>query len=167
MEQIKQEIKPDICVIGAGAGGLAAASAAAAFGVNVVLVEKGRMGGETLNNGSLPSKALIAAAERVNAIRTAARFGARSGTKPVQFGVDFAAVRDHVRDVIAAVKPQDSRERLNGLGVRVIEGEARFTDRHTIAVNGYAIAAALRHRDRLFAGGAGHPRTCGDALSHQ
>ncbi len=137
----KQEIKPDICVIGAGAGGLAAASAAAAFGVNVVLVEKGRMGGETLYSGSLPSKALIAAAERANAIRTSASFGARFGTKQVRFGVDFAAVRAHVHDVIEAVKPQDSRERLNGLGVRVIEGEAHFTERDTVAVDGYAIKA--------------------------
>ncbi len=141
MEQIKQEIKPDICVIGAGAGGLAAASAAAAFGVNVVLIEKNRMGGATLNTGSLPSKALIATAERANAIRTAARFGARFGTKPVYFGVDFAAVREHVRGVIDAVRPLDSRERLNGLGVRVIEGEARFTGRDAVAVNGYAIKA--------------------------
>jgi pyruvate/2-oxoglutarate dehydrogenase complex dihydrolipoamide dehydrogenase (E3) component len=137
----KQEIKPDICVIGAGAGGLAAASAAAAFGVNVMLVEKGRMGGETLYSGSLPSKVLIAAGERANAIRTSASFSARFGTKQVRFGVDFAAVRAHVHDVIEAVKPQDSRERLNGLGVRVIEGEARFTERDTVAVNGYAIKA--------------------------
>ncbi len=141
MEQTKQEIKPDICVIGAGAGGLAAASAAAAFGVNVVLVEKDRMGGETLNNGSVPSKALIAAADRANAIRTSEHLGARFGAKAVHFGVDFAAVRAHVQEVIEAVKPQDSRERLNGLGVRVLEGEARFTDRDTVTVNGYAIKA--------------------------
>jgi len=134
---IKQEIKPDICVIGAGAGGLAAASAAAAFGVNVVLIEKGLMGGETLNSGSLPSKALLAAAEHINAVRDGGRFGVKS----VRFGVDFAAVRAYVRDVIDAVKPQDSRERFNGLGVRVIEGEARFTDRATVAVNGYAVKA--------------------------
>ena len=58
----RQQIRPDIGVIGAGAGGLAAASAAAAFGVNVVLVERAKMGGENLNSGALPSKALIAAA---------------------------------------------------------------------------------------------------------
>src|SRR5271168_1845573 len=132
-----EEIKPDICVIGAGAGGLAAAAAAAAFGVSVVLIEKGRMGAESLNFGALPSKALIAAAEHAHAVREAARFGVKSA----RFGIDFAAVRAHVRDVIAAVAPQDSRERFNGLGVRVIEGQARFTDRGTVAVNGYAVKA--------------------------
>lgn len=133
----RQQIKPDICVIGAGAGGLAAAAAAAAFGVNVVLIEKAKMGGESLNSGALPSKALLAAAERANAFRHGARFGIRSG----RFGVDFAAVRAHVRGVIAAVAPQDSRERFHGLGVRVFEGEGRFTDAATVAVNGYDVKA--------------------------
>ena len=133
----RQQIKPDICVIGAGAGGLAAASAAAAFGVNVVLIEKAKMGGEALNSGALPSKALLAAAARANACRDAARFGIKSP----RFGVDFAAVRAHVRDVVAAVEPQDSRERFNGLGVRVFAGEGRFTDAETVAVNGYDVKA--------------------------
>ncbi len=133
----RQEIKPDICVIGAGAGGLAAASAAAAFGVNVVLIERAKMGGEALNSGALPSKALLAAAAGANTFRNAWRFGIKSP----RFGVDFAAVRAHVRDVIAAVEPQDSRERFNGLGVRVLEGEGRFTDPQTVAVNGYDVKA--------------------------
>jgi pyruvate/2-oxoglutarate dehydrogenase complex dihydrolipoamide dehydrogenase (E3) component len=121
-----QEIKPDICVIGAGAGGLAAAAAAAAFGVNVVLIANGEMGGESSSSGVLSANALIAAAERGQAVR---------------FGADFAAIRAHVRDVVAAVAPQQSRERFNGLGVRVIEGVGRFTDRETVAVNGFAIKA--------------------------
>jgi pyruvate/2-oxoglutarate dehydrogenase complex dihydrolipoamide dehydrogenase (E3) component len=133
----RQQITPDICVIGAGAGGLAAASAAAAFGVNVVLIEKAKMGGEALNSGALPSKALLAAAARANACRDAARFGIKSP----RFGVDFAAVRAHLRDVVAAVEPQDSRERFNGLGVRVFAGEGRFTDAETVAVNGYDVKA--------------------------
>jgi pyruvate/2-oxoglutarate dehydrogenase complex dihydrolipoamide dehydrogenase (E3) component len=133
----RQQVKPDICVIGAGAGGLAAASAAAAFGVNVVLIERAKMGGEALNCGALPSKALLAVAARANAFRNAARFGIKSP----RFGVDFAAVRAHVRDVVAAVEPQDSRERFNGLGVRVLEGEGHFTDAETIAVNGYDVKA--------------------------
>ncbi len=124
-------------MIGAGAGGLAAASAAAAFGVNVVLIEKARMGGESLNNGALPSKALIAAAGQANALRNGARFGIASP----RLRVDFAAVRARVRDVIAAVEPADSRERLNGLGVRVIAGEGRFADRDTVAVDGFDIKA--------------------------
>src|ERR1700680_3445179 len=88
-QEIRQEIKPDICVIGAGAGGLTAAAAAAAFGSNVVLIDKDRMGGESLHRGALPAQALIAAAERAHAVRSAARFG----VKIVRFGVDFAAVR--------------------------------------------------------------------------
>jgi pyruvate/2-oxoglutarate dehydrogenase complex dihydrolipoamide dehydrogenase (E3) component len=103
----------------------------------VVLIEKGRMGGDSLNSGALPSKALIAAAERAHALHTAMRFG----VKAARFAVDFAAVRAHVHKIIAAVAPQDSRERLKGLGVRVIDGEARFTDRNTVVVNGYSIKA--------------------------
>jgi pyruvate/2-oxoglutarate dehydrogenase complex dihydrolipoamide dehydrogenase (E3) component len=136
-QETAQEIRPDICVIGAGAGGLMAAAAAAAFGVGVALIEKGRMGGETLYGGSLPAQALIAAAERAHAVRTGARFG----VKTVRFGVDFASVRARVREVVAAVAPLDSRERFNGMGVRVIEGVGRFTDRETVAVNGFVIKA--------------------------
>lgn len=136
-ETARQEIRPDICVIGAGAGGLAAASAAATFGVNVVLIDNGRMGGDGLRSGSLPSMAFLAAAARANAIRT----GDRLGVKSPRFGVDFAAVRAHVCGVIAAAAPQDSRERFRGLGVRVLEGEGRFTDRDTVAVDGFDIKA--------------------------
>ena len=124
-------------MIGAGAGGLTAAAAAAAFGSNVVLIEKGRMGGETLYGGSLPAQALIAVAERAHAVRTGARFG----VKTVRFGVDFARVRARVREVVAAVAPLDSSERFAGMGVRVIEGVGRFTDRETVAVNGFVIKA--------------------------
>jgi pyruvate/2-oxoglutarate dehydrogenase complex dihydrolipoamide dehydrogenase (E3) component len=132
-QQTQQNIKPDICVIGAGPGGLAAASAAAAFGVNVVLIKKGKMGGESLNNGSVPSKALLAAAAQAHA--------ARNGAKRERFGAHFTAARDHVREVIAAIAPQDSRERLKGLGVRVLQGEGRFIDAATVAVNGFDIKA--------------------------
>ena len=138
----RPQIKPDICVIGAGAGGLAAASAAAAFGVNVVLIEKAKMGGEGLNSGSLPSKALLAVAERAQIFRQGAfRDAAHFGIKSPRFGVDFAAVRAHVRDVVAAAAPQDLRERFNGLGVRVFAGEGRFTDAETVAVDGYDVKA--------------------------
>jgi pyruvate/2-oxoglutarate dehydrogenase complex dihydrolipoamide dehydrogenase (E3) component len=132
----RHEIRPDICVIGAGVGGLAAASAAAAFGVNVVLIENGGMG-ENGNAGPLPGNALVAAAERANAIRN----GGRLGITNARNAVDFAAVRAHVRDVLAAVAPQGSRERFNGLGVRVIEGIGRFRDAETVAVNGFDVKA--------------------------
>ncbi len=133
----RQNSEPDICVIGAGAGGLAAAAAAAAMGVPVALIEKGRMGGENLNSGSLPSKALLAAAERVHAVREGSRFGVKS----VRFGIDFSTIHAHVRDSIDAVSPQDLRERLTGLGVRVIAGTAHFVDAGTVAVGDIAVKA--------------------------
>jgi len=136
-QEAGQEIKPDLCVIGAGSGGLTAAAAAAAFGVNVVLIEKHRMGGDGLYGGALPTKALIAAAEHAEALRNGGRFGAIA----LRFGVDFAAVRAHLRHTIAAVEPQDSRERFTGMGVRVLSGAARFTDRRTVAVSGFAVKA--------------------------
>ncbi|HEY7663656.1 MAG TPA: FAD-dependent oxidoreductase [Xanthobacteraceae bacterium] len=123
-------LTPDLCVIGAGSGGLSVAAAAAAFGVPVVLIEQGRMGGECLNTGCVPSKALIAAANRARAIGEAHAFGL-SATAPA---VDFARVHAHVHDVIAAIEPNDSKARFTGLGVRVIAGHARFKDRNTVAV---------------------------------
>jgi pyruvate/2-oxoglutarate dehydrogenase complex dihydrolipoamide dehydrogenase (E3) component len=131
-------LEPDICVIGAGAGGLSVAAAAAAFGVPVVLIEKGKLGGECLNSGCVPSKALLAAAKHAHAFAEAAAFGIAADRPKV----DFAKVRDHVRRVIAAVAPNDSKERFAGLGVRVIEGVARFKDAATVAVGeGFEIRA--------------------------
>ena len=124
-------------MIGAGTGGLAAASAAAAFGVNVVLIEKARLGGEARLRGALAANALIAAAARANTLRSGTRFG----VKRARTTIDFAAVRGHVRDVIAAAAPEDSRERCNGLGVRVIAGEGRFRDAETVAVDGVDVKA--------------------------
>jgi pyruvate/2-oxoglutarate dehydrogenase complex dihydrolipoamide dehydrogenase (E3) component len=124
-------LKPDICVIGAGAGGLSVAAAAAAFGVPVVVIERGRMGGDCLNYGCVPSKSLLAAAKHAAAFAPAADFGVTYG-RPT---VDFARVRDHVRRVIAAIAPNDSAERFTGLGVRVIAGTAQFKNRVTVAVD--------------------------------
>jgi pyruvate/2-oxoglutarate dehydrogenase complex dihydrolipoamide dehydrogenase (E3) component len=132
-----EDITPDICVIGAGSGGLTVAAAAAAFGASVVLVEKGRMGGDCLNYGCVPSKALIAAAKHAHAIEAAADFGVRS-SPPV---IDFAAVNDHVRSVIAAIAPNDSVERFTALGVRVVQAHARFTGRNTVEAGGLRIKA--------------------------
>ena len=125
-----EQLTPDLCVIGAGAAGLSIAAAAATLGVPVVLVEKGRSGGEHLNTGCVPSKAMIAAGKRAEAMRTAAPFGVRSA-KPT---VEFDEVNDHIHRVINAIAPNDSKERFTGLGVRVIEGEARFLDSKTVVI---------------------------------
>ena len=123
-------LSPDICVIGAGSGGLSVAAAAAAFGVPVVLIEKGRMGGDCLNTGCVPSKSLIAAARHARAITPARAFGISARVS----GIDFAAVHKHIHDVIASIAPNDSQERFTGFGVRVIAGAARFRDAHTVTV---------------------------------
>ena len=125
-------LTPDICVIGAGSGGLSVAAAASAFGVPVVLVEKSKMGGDCLNTGCVPSKSLLAAAKRARAMAQARPFGLAA--PPVE--IDFAKVHERVHDVIAAIAPNDSKERFTGLGVRVIEGMARFRDAGTVVVDG-------------------------------
>jgi pyruvate/2-oxoglutarate dehydrogenase complex dihydrolipoamide dehydrogenase (E3) component len=130
-------LTPDLCVIGAGSGGLSVAAGAAAFGVSVVLIEKGKMGGDCLNYGCVPSKALLAAAKHANAFRRGAPFGIAA--QPPQ--VDFAKVQEHVHRVIAAIAPNDSIERFTGLGVRVITGAARFKDRRTVEVGELEIKA--------------------------
>jgi pyruvate/2-oxoglutarate dehydrogenase complex dihydrolipoamide dehydrogenase (E3) component len=130
-------LRPDLCVIGAGSGGLSAAAAAALFGVPVVLIEKDRMGGECLNVGCVPSKALIAAGERAHAMRGADDFGILAQEPKVA----FAKVQAHVREVIAAIAPIDSQERFTALGVKVIRAEARFTDPRTVVAGETAIMA--------------------------
>ncbi len=132
-----QVLTPDICVIGAGAGGLSAAAIAAAFGVRVVLVERGAMGGECLNTGCVPSKALLAAAKRAQDIREAAQFGIRVSDP----GIDHKAVAAHVQDVIAAIAPNDFVERYNGLGVDIVKASARFIDKDTVEAGDYHIKA--------------------------
>lgn len=134
---MSKRLTPDICVIGAGSGGLSVAAAAAAFGVPVVLVEKARMGGDCLNHGCVPSKALIAAARHAHAMRHGDDFGI-AGVEPE---IDFRAVHRHVHDVIASIAPNDSVERFTALGVRVIQAEARFTDRRTMVAGDVEIRA--------------------------
>jgi pyruvate/2-oxoglutarate dehydrogenase complex dihydrolipoamide dehydrogenase (E3) component len=126
----------DICVIGAGSGGLSVAAGAAQLGLNVVLVEAHKMGGDCLNTGCVPSKALIAAASAVSAARNASRFGLQ-----IAGGVDYAAVRNHVRAKIAAIAPNDSVERFAGLGVNVVAARARFVGRKLVEAGSARIAA--------------------------
>ena len=125
---MEEVLHPDLCVIGAGSGGLSVAAAAAQLGVPVVLIEKGRMGGDCLNYGCVPSKALLAAAKRAEAVRTAAPFG----IDVIEAQIDHARVHDHVHGVIAAIAPNDSVERFTGLGVRVIQATASFLDKNTV-----------------------------------
>ena len=132
-----ETITADICVIGAGSGGLSVAAAAAAFGRSVVLIERHKMGGDCLNYGCVPSKALLAAGKRAHAMRTASAFGI-AGVDPE---VNPRAVHDHVHRVIAAIAPNDSVERFTGLGVRVILAAARFVDRSTVVAGEHRIRA--------------------------
>ena len=132
-----EPLATDICVIGGGAGGLHIAATAAAFGRQVVLVEKHRMGGEGLTGGSIPSKALLASARRAHAFRTASDFGIAS----VDPKTDHRIVHHYVRRVIAATAPNSSVERFTGLGVRVILGAARFLDKRTVLAGDYRITA--------------------------
>jgi pyruvate/2-oxoglutarate dehydrogenase complex dihydrolipoamide dehydrogenase (E3) component len=131
------ELKADLCVIGAGSGGLSVAAAAAQLGAAVVLVERHRMGGDCLNYGCVPSKALIAAARRAQLMRSAAPFG----IVPVSPRIDPAAVHDHVHGVIAAIAPNDSVERFTGLGVKVILAPGHFITRDTLLAGDQRIKA--------------------------
>jgi len=132
-----ETLTPDICVIGGGSGGLSVAAAAAAFGVPTVLIEASKMGGDCLNTGCVPSKALLAAAKRAANMETSGAFGVRAQSVTV----DFAKVHEHVYGVIAAIAPADSAQRFAGLGVRVIQGHARFKDHWTVAVGDIDIRA--------------------------
>jgi pyruvate/2-oxoglutarate dehydrogenase complex dihydrolipoamide dehydrogenase (E3) component len=134
---VADTLTPDLCVIGAGSGGLSVAAAAAAFGVPVVLVERGRMGGDCLNTGCVPSKALLAAAKHAHDARRVSPFGL---TLP-RAEVDFAKVNAHVHGVIAAIAPNDSTERFTGLGVQVIAANARFKDSTTVVAGNIEIKA--------------------------
>ena len=130
-------LKVDICVIGAGSGGLSVAAGASQMGASTALIERGKMGGDCLNYGCVPSKALLAAGHAAQAVRGAGRFGVRAAAP----AIDSGGVYGHVRGTIAAIAPNDSVERFEGLGVKVIASPARFTGPREIAVDGYRITA--------------------------
>lgn len=118
----------DLAIIGAGSGGLSVAAAAAQFGQKVILFEKGKMGGDCLNYGCIPSKALIAASKQAQAFRTAGKYG----ISIVEPQVNFKKVQAYVQSVIAAIAPNDSAERFEKLGVKVVLSEARFLDAKSV-----------------------------------
>lgn len=136
-QAVEEEVTCDICVIGAGSGGLSVAAAAAAFGEKVVLVEKHKMGGDCLNYGCVPSKAMIAAGRRAHLMRTSGPFGIRAATPEI----DHRGVHDHVHQVIASIAPNDSVERFTGMGVRVIAAAGRFADADSVIAGGTRIKA--------------------------
>jgi pyruvate/2-oxoglutarate dehydrogenase complex dihydrolipoamide dehydrogenase (E3) component/uncharacterized membrane protein YdjX (TVP38/TMEM64 family) len=122
----------NLVVIGGGSAGLVAAYIAAALRARVTLVEKDRMGGDCLNTGCVPSKALIRAARLAAEIRKAPEYGLRGAHAEV----DFAAVMERVARVVQAVAPHDSVERYTALGVECLKGEARITSPWTVEVDG-------------------------------
>jgi len=122
---MSERLDPDVCIVGGGSAGLVVAAGAAQLGLDVVLVERALMGGDCLNFGCVPSKALIAAAR----VAQAQRDGAAFGIAPVEPAIDFGKVMDHVAGVIATIAPNDSAERFGKLGVRVLKEEARFVGR--------------------------------------
>ncbi|HAO58690.1 MAG TPA: dihydrolipoamide dehydrogenase, partial [Alphaproteobacteria bacterium] len=132
-----EHIHTDICVIGGGSGGLSVASGAAQMGARVVLFEADQMGGDCLNSGCVPSKALLAAAKAAH--HTAGNPDMGIGGAPAN--VDFAAVKAHVAAVIADIAPHDSVERFSGLGVRVIEEHARFAGPRVVRSTNYEVTA--------------------------
>ena len=129
-------IKTDICVIGAGSGGLSVASGAVQMGARVVLVEGAEMGGDCLNPGCVPSKALIAAAAAAQAVRQGGM-----GVAGAEPQVDYAAAMDHVAQTIAAIAPHDSQERFEGLGVQVIRAFGRFISETELEAGDHIITA--------------------------
>ena len=130
-----EALTPDLCVIGGGSGGLSVAAGAVQMGASVVLVEGHKMGGDCLNYGCVPSKALIAAGKAAHAHRSSAAFGVVAHEP----AVDYAAAMEHVQSVIRGIEPHDSVERFEGLGVTVIQDYARFTDDRTVEAGGQTI----------------------------
>lgn len=132
------KLTPDICVIGGGPGGVQVALSAASLGASVVLVEKDRVGGVSLHSGSVPARALSAAARAAHAMRASSGFG----IAPVEPTVDFSALRRHIAATVQASALNGSVQRLRALGVTVLAAAAHFKDKRTILAGDTEIAAA-------------------------
>jgi pyruvate/2-oxoglutarate dehydrogenase complex dihydrolipoamide dehydrogenase (E3) component len=122
----------NLVVVGAGTAGLVTAAGAAGLGAKVALVERGLMGGDCLNVGCVPSKAVIAAARAAAAVRDAEQFGVNARVDAVDFGVAM----ERMRALRARISPNDSAKRFQGLGVDVYFGQGRFLDSSTLGVDG-------------------------------
>jgi len=130
-------LTPDFCVIGAGSGGLSFAAGVVQMGASVVVLERGKMGGDCLNYGCVPSKALIAAAKSFHENVQGLKFGWKASSAKV----DFKKVQAHIKNVIAAIAPNDSVERFESLGVRVIKAEGKFVSADTVKAGKQLIKA--------------------------
>ncbi len=132
-----KHIKTDILVIGAGSGGLSVAAGASQMGASVVLLEGHEMGGDCLNFGCVPSKALIATGKAAYGQQHSAEFGVSNAAG----AVDYAAAKDHVADVIATIAPVDSQERFEGFGINVIREFGTFISRDEVRAGDTVIKA--------------------------
>ena len=143
-----QSDRLDLVVIGGGTGGLVSALVAAGIGARVALIERGRLGGDCLWTGCVPSKSLLAAADLAHRIRHADDVG----LVPSEPTIDFARVMDHVYRAQRVIEPQDSAARLEHEGVEVLAGDARFERPGVVDVGG----RRLRYRKAIIATGS-HP----------
>lgn len=132
-----ENVKTDVLVIGAGSGGLSVAAGAVQMGARVVLLEGHKMGGDCLNYGCVPSKALIASGKAAYQQRASAEYGVSEGMGHA----DYAAAMNHVRSVIEQIEPVDSQERFEGLGVRVIREFGQFISSDEVEAGEYRIKA--------------------------
>ncbi|MEM9436989.1 MAG: FAD-dependent oxidoreductase [Pseudomonadota bacterium] len=132
-----QKLKTDLLIIGAGSGGLSVAAGAAQMGAKVIMLEGHKMGGDCLNFGCIPSKALLAAGKQAHAMESGKPFG----VTPVMPEVSYSAAKDHVRHVIDEIAPMDSQERFEGFGVHVIREYGRFIDKNRVQAGPYEITA--------------------------
>lgn len=132
-----KRIKTDVLIIGAGSGGLSVAAGAAQMGADVVLLEGHKMGGDCLNFGCVPSKALIATGKAAYSQQHAQQYGVKDAAGEV----DYAAAKDHVADVIAQIEPVDSQERFEGFGINVIREYGRFISDDEVAAGETVIKA--------------------------
>lgn len=122
----------NLVVIGAGAAGLVSSYIAATVKAKVAIIEKHKMGGDCLNTGCVPSKALIRSAKIISYAKRAREFGFKS----IQADFDFSEIMERIKNIIRMIEPHDSADRYTSLGVECIKGEARITSPYTVEVNG-------------------------------
>lgn len=130
-------IETDLCIIGGGSGGLSLAAGAVQMGAKVVLFERHKMGGDCLNYGCVPSKAMLAAGQASAGMRDASRFGIHAPQREI----DFEKVHQHIHGVIGEIAHHDSVERFESLGVQVLDGDARFVNGSTVTTANHTVRA--------------------------